>query len=159
MRQQITEEETPFTSECTGQQDLFAWNIALGKTNADAYRAAYDTSNCQNNTIWVAACRLRQHPNVALRISEYQKTIGEAKIVSLEQHIASLMRIRELCIAKGNLGAAVLAENSIGKVSGHHKEQLEVSGAVDLRAELAEIEKISPKLAEDFAKQKGIPFH
>lgn len=159
MRQQITDQEQRFNSECSAQEDAFAWYIAQGKTNSDAYRASHEVSHWQANSIHVSACRLRQKSNVALRISDYQQTIGEGRLLTLEQDIAEFMRLREKSIAKGNLGAAVMAQVNISKLCGHQKEQVEVTHAVDLRAELAEVEKISPDLAREFAKQKGIPYH
>lgn len=56
-------------SGLTVKQEAFAKGLALeGLSNADAYRAAYDTSNMQQATIHNEACKLAADPKIAARV-------------------------------------------------------------------------------------------
>ena len=61
----------------TPKQHLFACEIVLGKSQADAYRAAYDTLRMNDNSIRREASRLMDNPNVATTVVElHQATDG-----------------------------------------------------------------------------------
>lgn len=148
----VADDELP---ELTVQQSKFVEGLLSGKTASDAYRAAYDCSNSKPTTIWVEASKLRNHTNVALWLSVARKAeLGHAK-VTLDQHVKRLDRLQELCVSSGNLGAAVQAEQLIGKAMGHYTEKLQVS-VTDPLDTLKEIEKISPELARQLAAEEGI---
>ena len=134
--------------DLTEQQRNFVHGILAGKSASDAYRAAYDCSNSQPNTIWVEASRLRSSPNVSLWLAEARKAeMGQAKL-TLEQHIKRLDSLKEICIANGNLGAAVQAEQLIGKALGLYQDRLEVTtNQTDTEAELRKL------LPADIAEQ------
>lgn len=141
----------------TAQQDAFAWAIATGSGNSDAYRQAYNAENMNLKSISVEAARLRQRPDIALAISQYQITIGERKIYTLEEDIAENLRIKELALSKGNFGAAAVCQKQIGQLSGHYREQIDVT-VNDEREKLSELEKLSPDLAKAYANKLGVPW-
>ena len=64
----------------TPKQHLFAREIVLGKSQADAYRAAYDTLRMNDNSIRREASRLMDNLNVATTVVELQQ---EADAVEL----------------------------------------------------------------------------
>jgi hypothetical protein len=71
--------------------------------------------------------------------------------------MAQLERIREAAMESGNIGAAVAAEQTRGKVAGHHVERI-----MEIPAEPADtlrtIAQHQPELAAQLAAQAGIPW-
>ena len=57
----------------TPKQHQFAREIVLGKSQADAYRTAYDTLRMNDNSIRREASRLMDNPNVATTVAELQQ--------------------------------------------------------------------------------------
>ena len=70
----------------TPKQHLFAREIVLGKSQADAYRAAYDTLRMNDNSIRREASRLMDNPNVATTVVKLQQ---EADTAVVQERIAS----------------------------------------------------------------------
>ena len=58
----------------------------LGKSQADAYRAAYDTLRMNDNSIRREASRLMDNPNVATTVAELQQ---EADAAVVQERIAT----------------------------------------------------------------------
>lgn len=141
--------------DLTPQQSKFVEGILKGLSASDAYRDAYDCSNSKPSTIWCEASKLTRHTSVAQWISAARQAgLGNPK-VSMDRHIQRLERLEELCIISGNLGAAVQAEQLIGKASGHYVDQFR-DVTKDPMESLREIEQLSPDLAEKLAKENGI---
>lgn len=139
----------------TAQQLGFVNELLAGKTGADAYRAAYDTSNMQDTTVWVEASRLRHDPKVSLWLSAARKAhLGQAAL-TLDSHVRELERLKEAALESGNHGAAIQAEQLRGKACGFYKEQLEVTHH-DPIAVLNEIALVDEKLARKLAEEDGI---
>lgn len=153
-RRKITEAEDhpDELPDLTDNQRKFVEGLLGGKSASDAYRAAYDTSNCADSTVWAEASRLRADHKVAAWLSAARKAgLGRAT-VTLEGHISELERLREIAIDTGNVGAAVQAEQLRGKASGHYSEN------INLRLDeptslLDEIRKLSPELADQLQGQ------
>ena len=70
----------------TPKQHQFAREIVLGKSQADAYRAAYDTLRMNDNSIRREASRLMDNPNVATTVAELQQ---EADAAVVQERIAT----------------------------------------------------------------------
>jgi len=142
--------------DITEQQRNFVFLILQGKSASDAYRSAYDCSNSTDRTIWCEASKLKHHPRVAAWLSSARKAeMGSAKI-SLDQHVQRLDSLKQICIESGNLGAAVNAEQNIGKVLGHYKETVDFILKDDPLAALKEIASLSPSVAKELAQAHGI---
>lgn len=161
MRRKITDVEdlADELPDLTEQQMRFVEGILAGKTASDAYRAAYDCSGSRPGTVWANASRLRSNNNVALWLSAARKAGLGQSTVTLASHIQELERLREVALESGNVGAAVQAEQLRGKAMGHYTERVEITDLTDAETELREIAKISPELAQAYAREKGIPFH
>lgn len=143
--------------ELTEQQRQFVRGLLDGKSAADAYRAAYSAENMGQNSIWVEASRLRSHPSISLWISAARRAeLGHTRI-TLEQHIGRLDELRQIAIETGNVGAAVQAEQLIGKAQGHYTERYDIQthDPADL---LKQIAQLSPALAAQLAKDENIPW-
>ena len=70
----------------TPKQHQFAREVVLGKSQADAYRAAYDTLRMNDNSIRREASRLMDNPNVATTVAELQQ---EADAAVVQERIAT----------------------------------------------------------------------
>ena len=57
----------------TPKQHQFAREIVLGKSQADAYRSAYNTLRMNDNSIRREASRLMDNPKVATTVAEPQR--------------------------------------------------------------------------------------
>lgn len=115
--------------DLTPQQLQFVEHVLAGKTASDAYRASYDTSNMMTKTVWAEASRLRAHPDVAAWLAAARMAnLGNAT-VTLEGHTREMERLREIALAKGNVGAAVLAEHHRGKANGLYVDKVQAVAA------------------------------
>lgn len=111
----------------TPKQERFAQEIASGKSQADAYRAAFDVSaSTKAETIHKRASELMQKGEVAGRVEELRKPIVEEIGITLKGHLDDLKRIRNAAVQSGQYGAAVSAEVARGKAAGVHVEKSEV---------------------------------
>lgn len=132
--------------DLTEKQREFARHILAGKTASDAYRAAYDCSNMVPNTIWCEASRTRALPHVAQWLSEARQAHLGTAVLTRDQHLQELERLREIAIRSGNIGAAVLAETTRGKVAGHHIERIQdVTSQTDVMQTLRDIAALGPE--------------
>src|SRR3954453_20369660 len=68
----------------TAKQELFVAGLLAGKTQADAYRAAYDAAGMSDNTIYVAASNLCRNPKISIRLSEAYMAATEKLKISAE---------------------------------------------------------------------------
>lgn len=134
----------------------FVRGLLAGKTGIDAYRAAYSCEHWTANAIMVEASRLRVHPKISLWLSAARQAHLGTAILTREAHLAELERLKELALASGNLGAAIVAEQTRGKVAGHHVEQVRDVTQYDPAHTLNEIASASPELAQMLAQQHGI---
>lgn len=142
--------------EITEKQMAFVKGILDGKTASDAYRAAYNAENTSPESVWAMASRLRSDIKVQSWLAAARKAELGAASRTLEQHIARLDSLQQIAVENGNIGAAVAAEQSIGKVSGHYVEQYRDVTERDPFETLAQIAKKSPKLADAIAELHGM---
>lgn len=154
MRRKITDPEQleDDLPQLTENQMMFVKGILDGKTGSDAYRAAYNSENMKPETIWAAASRLRHDKKVGAWLEMAREAEMASAKRTIEQHIARLDRLQAIALRTGNVGAAVQAEQLIGKASGHYKDELNVTYN-DPNAVLEEIRKHSPELADSLARE------
>ena len=144
--------------DLTHKQLGFVRGVLEGKTASDAYRHAYEAENMSDEAIWVEASRLRHDPNVSLWIQAARSANMDRAVLTIDGHMAELARLRDIAIATGNVGAAVLAETNRGKASGLYTERHEDvtkgrEGGISVYAQLL---KHSPELARAFAQAAGL---
>ena len=70
----------------TPKQHQFAREVVLGKSQADAYRSAYNTLKMNDNSIRREASRLMDNPKVATTVVELQQKADSAVV---QERIAS----------------------------------------------------------------------
>lgn len=78
----------------TSKQENFAQSVANNDHEYlwEAYDAHYDTSNMSREAVYVEACRLRQNPKIALRISEIEKEIRDRSLATLDEVLAMMTK-------------------------------------------------------------------
>ena len=112
----------------TPKQEAFAQAVASGKTQADAYRFAFDATRMKPETIQQAASRLMANSKVSARVDELRKPVVEAAQLTLEAHLKRLSELSRKAEDEGKYSAAVAAEVARGKASGLYVDKVAVSG-------------------------------
>lgn len=75
----------------TAKQESFAQAIAAGKTQADAYRDAYDAENMKENSVWTNASKLMADAKVAQRVEELRKGLEKKELWTREMSVKALI--------------------------------------------------------------------
>lgn len=148
-----TQEDLP---DLTENQMKFCEGVLAGKTQSDAYRAAYDCQNMAPESIWVAASRLRHDAKVALWLDAARSDRLESHECTFDGHLKELERLKSIAIRSGNVGAAVQAEQLRGKAAGLYVDKHEDVTQYDPVRTLEDIARQSPELAHSLAKQHNI---
>lgn len=112
----------------TQKQELFAQAVASGKSQADAYREAYNTGNMKDSSIHVNACKLMSETKIAQRVASIQQAAATAAQLTLQAHLAKLAELRDAALAAEQYGAAIRAEELRGKAAGLYKDRVEIEG-------------------------------
>jgi phage terminase small subunit len=113
----------------TPKREAFAQAVASGKSQADAYRAAYNCSpSAKPKTVQESASRLMADPKVAARVAEIRAPIVERAGITLDGHLKDLMELREAAKAAGQFSPAISAEIARGKAAGLYTDKVEHSG-------------------------------
>lgn len=61
----------------TPKQEKFAQEVASGKSQADAYRAAFNCANSKPETVIQSASRLMADPNISARVGQLKAQLSE----------------------------------------------------------------------------------
>lgn len=112
----------------TPKQERFAQLVAEGKTQADAYRGAFDTKpTTKPETIQNSAYKLMADPVISARVDELRKPIIESVGITLESHLKDLMTLRNLAVKNNQINAAISAEIARGKAAGVSTDRVETT--------------------------------
>ena len=110
----------------TPKQEKFASEVASGKNQSDAYRAAFNVKpSSKASSVNVNASKMMSDAKVAQRVAELRKPVAEKAQITLESHLRDLMMLRNLAVKANQLSAAISAEVARGKASGVHVEKSE----------------------------------
>ena len=129
----------------TPKQHLFAREIVLGKSQADAYRAAYNTLRMNDNSIRREASRLMDNPNVATTVVELQQKADSAvvqeRIASREEVLQTLTGYMQSGEPKDSvrLRAAELMGKHYGLFTDRIEAVVPVRSAAEIQIQLEEI--------------------
>ena len=77
----------------TAKREKFCQNLINGMTQADAYRAAYNTKGMSDKVVWQEASLLAKNPKVALRLKELREELAEANRMTVEERFAWLSKL------------------------------------------------------------------
>jgi phage terminase small subunit len=80
--------------DLTPKQEAFAVEYVKTGNATQAYRAAYNTANMKDKTIWARSCELRKNSKVAERVEELREVIRERALVSLDSLTEELEHAR-----------------------------------------------------------------
>lgn len=117
-------------SELTPKQEAFAQAVASGKSQSDAYRAAYTVrESTKPETVNQAASRLMADSNVSARVEELRQPVVEAAQITLKSHLERLQALSDAAEKGGQYSAAITAEVARGKASGLYVDKTELTGA------------------------------
>lgn len=155
--------KAPPSKKLTAKQEKFCQVLASGKSQADAYRAAFDVKpSTKAETVQQSASRLMANPMVSARVAVLREPAVKKTRITLETHLEDLKKLRDAASRKGQYSAAISAEVARGKASGVHVEHHRHSGAIgtyDLTGisdeELDRLEAILGPLAVDGGDQGG----
>lgn len=144
--------------ELTHQQMEFVRAIVGGKNATEAYRQAYDCSGMQPHSIWCNASKLRSDTKVAQWISAARQANLGSAILTREQHMQELERLREGARSANQHAAAITAEIARGRAAGLITDQIALTQRHDPASALAAIADHSPELAAQLAALHDIPW-
>ena len=77
----------------TAKQEMFAQGILEGKTQAEAYRCAYNCERMKDKTVWEKASRLMAKDDVATRIKELRDLLAKPSIMTAHERLEYLTRV------------------------------------------------------------------
>ena len=105
----------------TPQREKFAREVASGKSQADAYRAAYPKSlKWTDRTVWNRASELMANSGVKGRVSEIQEAAAVASAVTIDSLIKKLEKVCAIALTADTpqCSAAVSAHMAQAKLLG-----------------------------------------
>ena len=111
----------------TPKQEKFIQGIVEGLSQADAYRAAYNSKNMSDKTIHEAASRLMADSKVSARLNELRQQITSDKIMSAQKRSEWLTELIQ--DNEADLNARLKALDILNKMSGEYVQK--VQAAVD----------------------------
>ena len=79
----------------TAKQTAFAESIAIGKSQADAFRAAYNSKNMLSKTINEKASRIMADSRIRAKVAELRAPIALKFQMTLESHTVLEMSLKE----------------------------------------------------------------
>lgn len=137
----------------TARQKTFVEAMAAGKRATEAYKEAYSTEGWTAGSIAVNASKTRNHPKVKAWLNAIYAAAVRGNVLTVEEHVAELDRLRELAVEDKQFTAAVRAEELKGKASGLYIERHEYDATITVRQDQAvtEFRRIAPYLKPDIA--------
>jgi hypothetical protein len=111
------------------QQEAFALAVASGKSQAEAYRAAYPKSKAWKDTaVWQQASRLMALPHVSARVAAHRTELAQRSLWAREDSVRSLVEVVRTADRPSDIVAAVKALNEMHGFNAPQK--VEHSGAI-----------------------------
>lgn len=120
----------------TPKQEKFVQGIIEGKSQADAYRAAYACKNMNDKTIHEAASRLMADSKVSARVQELRSQITSEKIMSAQKRLEWLTEL--VGDIETDVNAKLKAIDIMNKMQGEYTQKIEadVKSEVTINVEL-----------------------
>lgn len=98
----------------TAKQESFAQAIASGKTQADAYRLAYNADNMKDASIWSKASVLMSDVKVTSRVEELRGKLEKKELWTREMSVKALIGAYK----EGNPTAKIAAVKELNSMHG-----------------------------------------
>ena len=107
----------------TAKQEKFIQGIIEGKSQADAYRSAYDTKRMSDNAIYREASLLMSNPKIAQRLAEISAQADKPKIMTAQKRLEWLSeRIED---DEVDINAKLKAIDIMNKMQGEYVQKVE----------------------------------
>lgn len=107
-----------------------------------------------------SAATVKNRPHVQAAIQMIREAAIQMSGYELHDHIGELHRLRRISIEKGNMGAAVRAEELIGKASGFYTDRKEVTFKASADNLLDDLSKVfGVEFAQEAAKKLGVDYN
>lgn len=122
----------------TEKQEKFVQGIIEGKSQADAYRAAYNTNRMSDKSVWELASRLMNDVKVVSRLKELRDQIAGEKIMSAAKRA---QRLTEFA-TDADPNVAMKAIDLLNKMTGEYVQRVEadVKSDINISIELSDDE-------------------
>lgn len=124
----------------TPKQEKFAQCIVEGKSQADAYRAAYSTKNMSNNAIYRESSLLMDDPKISQRVDELRDQVAKATIMSAQERMEWLTNL--INNADEGTSDKLKAIDIMNKMQGEYVQKIDadVRNEVTINIELSDDE-------------------
>ena len=124
----------------TAKQEKFVQGIIEGKSQADAYRAAYSTKNMTDKSIWVNASQLMNDTKVAQRVTELRNQMMKSSIMSAQERMEWLTKL--VNNEEEGTNEKLKAIDIMNKMQGEYVQKVEadVKSEVTINIELSDDE-------------------
>lgn len=104
----------------TAKQEAFAVGVVEGKTQAEAYRAAYPASiNWKPETVWNNASKLMADTKVLARVNELRAEIAARNHVTQDELVHMARKAYALAEQREESSAMTQATLALAKITGH----------------------------------------
>lgn len=122
----------------TEKQELFVQGIIEGKSQADAYRSAYNTKRMSDKSVWELASRLMNDVKVTSRLKELRDQIATPKIMNATRRAERLTEFAD----DADPNVAMKAIDLLNKMTGEYVQKVEadVKSEVTINIELSDDE-------------------
>ena len=106
----------------TAKQESFVRNIIQGMSQADAYRAAYNTKQMSDNAIYREASLLMNSPKISQRIAELRAELAKPSIMTAQQRLEWLTKLIQ---SEEDANAKLKAIDIMNKMQGEYVTKVE----------------------------------
>lgn len=142
----------------TANQEEFVKGIIEGKSQAEAYRAAYPKQKCSDKTVYENASRLMNNSKIIARLKELRDKMASPSIMTAQERLEYLTRVikgeeleqtyewndgeRVTCDAPASIRTRLQALDLMNKMQGEYvqKVEAEVTKEVFINIELCDDE-------------------
>ena len=122
----------------TAKQETFVQGIIEGKSQAEAYRSAYNTKKMADKTIWENASRLMADSKVTARIAEIREKLMKPSIMSAQERMEWLTNL--IKNEEEGTNEKLKAIDIMNKMQGEYVQKVEadVKSEVTINIELSD---------------------
>ena len=99
----------------TPKQERFCREIVEGKSQADAYRTAYDAENMKPESVWTEASLLMSDLKVSQRVAELKQEAARLTALTVDDLIKELEEARAAALGATNPQSAAAVAATMGK--------------------------------------------
>lgn len=139
------------------RHELFAQEVATGRTKTDAYIEFYPgASEWKASAVNVKASMLFARPEVKARVAFLQEKAADASVFTLAAHLARLNALSIAAEKSGDFAPAVKAEEMRGKAAGFYPTKVELTGKGGGPIESKQTRDLTPEELADALARHGI---